>query len=85
MYTIGDILLIIIYICIVVWISRFINKFVGLSSIRVMLLGIALLAFSSSVIEQKEKTDLNEVLSVIGLGITLSGLIKKELEIKKQT
>jgi hypothetical protein len=79
LYTTGSIFMILIYICLAAAISAAIVHYLKIPSLKIMLLGIAILAFSGSILQEKQKSELNEILSIIGFGIFISGLVRKDV------
>ncbi|QAA30352.1 hypothetical protein [Clostridium manihotivorum] len=65
---------ILILSCLLYWIL----KVIKISSVKIMLFGIALIVFSNSVLKGMVLYGADDFISVIGLSFCLAGLIKKD-------
>lgn len=80
MYTTESIVQIIITLFIASGVTFFIISNSKISSTKVMILGIGLLLFSENILAEMVKYGLDEILSIIGFGITIGGFFKRDKE-----
>jgi hypothetical protein len=78
MYTSESIIQILITIIIAAGITYFVLSFIKTNTIKVMLLGIGIIIFAGLTLKDKVQYGLDEVLSVIGIGIILGGFIRRD-------
>jgi hypothetical protein len=76
MYTAAGIFQIIVYLIVISFIVSGILSKVKVSNVKIMLLGIALIAFSNSVLKGMIKYGIDDVISIIGLGFCIVGFLE---------
>lgn len=79
MYTVESIYEIIITICITAGMTYFSLVKIKINPLKIMLLGIGMMLFGGIVLNNMVRYGLDDVLSVIGFGILLGGLFKRDL------
>ena len=78
MYTVGSIIQILFYLVVISFIITAILLKVNISTIKIMLLGIALILFSNSVLKGMIMYGIDDLISVIGLSFCLVGFFKRD-------
>jgi len=78
MYTADSIFSIILTILVTGGLTYLILRFVNINTIKIMMLGIGLLLFSGLVLKDMVRYGFDEVLAVVGFGITIGGFIKRD-------
>jgi hypothetical protein len=76
MYTAEGIIKILFYLIVISVIVAGVLSRVKISSVKVMLLGIALIVFSNSVLKGMIKYGIDDVISVVGLSFCIVGFLK---------
>jgi hypothetical protein len=76
MYTSEGIIQILFYLIVISVIVAGVLSRVKISSVKVMLLGIALIVFSNSVLKGMIKYGIDDVISVVGLSFCIVGFLK---------
>jgi hypothetical protein len=76
MYTSEGIIKILFYLIVISVIVAGVLSRVKISSVKVMLLGIALIVFSNSVLKGMIKYGIDDVISVVGLSFCIVGFLK---------
>jgi hypothetical protein len=76
MYTAEGIIKILFYLIVISFIVTGVLSRVKISSVKVMLLGIALIVFSNSVLKGMIKYGIDDVISVVGLSFCIVGFLK---------
>jgi hypothetical protein len=76
MYTAEGIIKILFYLIVISAIVTGVLSRVKISSVKVMLLGIALIVFSNSVLKGMIKYGIDDVISVVGLSFCIVGFLK---------
>lgn len=77
MYSFEDILFILIYLCVAVWVTAILIKYMRLTPQKVVWFGMSLMVFINTILEEKTTTNLNEIFSILGLGLVIGGLISR--------
>lgn len=78
MYTVGSIIQILFYLIVISLIITAILSKVNISTLKIMLLGIALMLFTNSVLKGMIKYGIDDLISVIGLSFCIVGFFKRD-------
>lgn len=78
MYTMGGIIKILFYLIVISVIITVILSMINISNVKIMLFGIALIVFSTSVLKGMIKYGIDDLISIIGLSFCIVGFFKKD-------
>lgn len=78
MYTMGSIMQILFYLIVISLIVSGILSKVRIPTVKVMLLGIAVIVFSNSVLKGAIKYGIDDLISILGLSFCIVGFLKRD-------
>lgn len=78
MYTVGSIIQILFYLVVISLIITAILSKVNISTLKIMLFGIALILFTNSVLKGMIMYGIDDLISVIGLSFCIVGFFKRD-------
>ena len=78
MYTVGSIIQILFYLVVISLIITAILSKVNISTLKIMLFGIALILFTNSVLKGMIMYWIDDLISVIGLSFCIVGFFKRD-------
>ncbi|MDF2701036.1 MAG: hypothetical protein K0Q49_2600 [Haloplasmataceae bacterium] len=78
MYTVGSIIQIFFYLVVISLIITAILSKVNISTLKIMLFGIALILFTNSVLKGMIMYGIDDLISVIGLSFCIVGFFKRD-------